>query len=177
REVLDLLLEAGGRREKFVLRELARTRGWALDRRRQTTTVLQDCAIVVRRYLLGGKTGKVNGAPEAISATGKMVSQRGRAHSRIDAAKDHQQSFRQNIRKRCGERGPRRSLRGFRQDRDSNSSASFPSDIRHPVSLSAGDTPAGTIHAATARESISASYTVARGASTWRIMRVVPMRE
>lgn len=99
REALDLLLEACGRGEKFVLRELACSCGRTRDRRRQAASVLQNCAIVVRRDEFGCKTRKMNRAPEAIPSAAEMMASGGRPQSRIDAAEDYRQAGIQNVRK------------------------------------------------------------------------------
>ena len=69
----DLLFKAQSRRGEFLRRQLICPRRRPLDHRRQAAAKLQDALIVLRLHLMRRKPGQMQGAPEAIPASGKMM--------------------------------------------------------------------------------------------------------
>jgi len=59
--------------------------------------MLQECPVVLRAHFPGGKTGKVQRAPEAIAPARKMMTLGGGSQSWIDAAENHRKVLGQNI--------------------------------------------------------------------------------
>ena len=104
----NLLLEFRGGSGELRWRKLICTRCRSFHYRRHTVSVLEYCAILLRRNFLRGEAREMQHAPVAIISSREMVSGRGRCHARVDPAEQHLETFGNDVGKLVSHGRPRK---------------------------------------------------------------------